>query len=162
VAVGVVSGLVLAAIPNVELVTACCFSAGFLLGPLAGIVTGLLTEMVFAGFHPMGSSMGFLLVSQMLGMAGAGFAGGMVRSLVGANRSWYYRGASIAAAVVVTLFFDLITNLAYPVSVGFRGIELGAYLVAGLPFAAIHLISNVAVFAVIVTPLLPRLERVIT
>lgn len=160
VSVGVVAGLGLAVIPNVELVTACCFSAGFLLGPLAGIVTGLLTELVFAGFHPMGSSMGFLLCGQMLGMGCAGFSGGLVRVLAGRNRSWYYRGLCVAAGAVATIFFDLVTNLAYPLSIGFEGIELGAYLVAGLPFAVIHLVSNVLVFALLVTSLLPRLERV--
>ena len=35
-AIGVVAGLALVAVPNVEGVTAVCFMAGYLLGPLAG------------------------------------------------------------------------------------------------------------------------------
>ena len=83
VAVGIVLGLTLSAIPNVELVTAVCFVAGFLLGPSAGVLVGGLTEALFAGFHPMGSSFGVLLASQVVGMALAGALGGLAAWLVG-------------------------------------------------------------------------------
>jgi hypothetical protein len=33
-------------------------------------------------------------------------------------------------------------------------------LAAGVPFAAIHLLSNLFVFGLVVRPLIPRLERV--
>lgn len=162
VAVGVVAGWLLSAIPNVELVTAVCFSAGFLLGASAGLLTGVLTEALFAGFHPMGSSLGPMLAAQCIGMALVGLAGGMAVRVVGSRRT----GLSYAIPVVGfgllgTLIFDLITNLAFPLAAGFSVSQALLSLMIGLPFAAIHLLANTAVFIVIVRPLLPRLENVL-
>ncbi len=160
VAVGVVSGLALSAVPNVELVTAVCFVAGFLLGPGAGVLVGGLTEALFAGFNPLGSSLGILLVSQVTGMAAAGALGGLA--------AWFTRGrydrvrypaTIVAFGVVTTLIFDLLTNLAYPFTAGFSVSMLLVSLVAAIPFAGIHLVSNALVFLLIVAPLLPRLEK---
>ena len=159
VALGVVSGLALSSIPNVELVTVICFAAGYLLGLTAGLATGALVELLFAGFHPMGSSMGFLLFAQMAGMAGAGLVGAVVRRPAEAAPRGVYLGLLAAAALLCTAWFDLLTNLAYPVSIGFAGIDLRVYFAAALPFAAIHLLSNLAVFLVIAAPLLPRLRK---
>jgi hypothetical protein len=161
VAVGVVSGLALSTIPNVELVTAICFAAGYLLGLPAGLVSGALIECVFAGFHPMGSSMGFLLLAQMLGMASAGAIGAMTRPL-SAETGISYRFLLAGAAVVATMWFDLLTNLAYPVSIGFAGLDLRVYFAAAVPFAAIHLAANVVVFVLLVAPLLPRLRKALS
>lgn len=159
VAVGVVGGLALSTIPNVELVTAICFAAGYLLGAWAGLLTGALVELIFAGFHPMGSSMGFLLLSQMLGMAGAGLTGALSRRICGPATGRCYLLVLVSSALISTVWFDVLTNLAYPASVGFVGMDPRVYAAAALPFAAIHIVSNLAVFLVIVAPLMPRLRK---
>lgn len=160
VAIGIVSGLALSGVPNVELVTAVCFVAGFMLGTSAGLLTGALTELLFAGFHPMGSSAGPLLAAQVIGMALAGVAGAAAWKIVGARRSG--RGFIItvtALGVAVTFVFDLLTNLAFSVVAGFSVSQMMVPLVAAAPFAAVHLLSNALVFILVVVPLLPRLER---
>jgi energy-coupling factor transport system substrate-specific component len=160
VAVGVVAGIALSAVPNVELVTAICFLSGFLLGAGAGLLTGGLTEALFAGFNPMGSSIGLLLPAQVLGMALAGLSGALGARLCGEGR----KGARHAIIIVglgaaVTLVFDLITNLAFCVMAGFSVSQMAIPFIAAVPFAAIHVGSNVLVFALVVAPILPRLER---
>lgn len=156
-AIGVVVGLVLAAVPNVEGVTAICFAAGYLLGPVAGILCGALTEALFAGFHPMGSSIGITLLLQVLGMSITGLLGG----LAGKLGSTAVKNAVIVVAcgVLSTIQFDFLTNLAYIIMAGFSFSQALVVYTAALPFALIHSISNLLIFAIIVVPLLPRLER---
>jgi hypothetical protein len=160
VAIGIVAGLALSAIPNVELVTAVSFTAGFLLGTSAGVLTGGLTEGLFAGFHPMGSSLGLLLVTQIFGMALAGAAGSWACALSGSrSHGKRFRSAVVGLGVLATLVFDILTNLAFPVMAGFSVSGYMVTLIAGAPFAVVHLVSNALVFSFVVTPLLPRLQK---
>jgi energy-coupling factor transport system substrate-specific component len=160
-AIGVVGGWALSAIPNIELVTAVCFSAGFLLGPVAGMLTGVLTETLFAGFHPMGSTFGPVLLAQVLGMAIAGWLGAVTALVIRRNRSgWFYTAVVACASIVTTAVFDLLTNLAFPLSAGFSHAQFLASMLAAVPFAGIHIVSNFFVFLLVVAPLLPRLEKV--
>lgn len=161
VAVGIALGYLLAPVPNVELVTATCFCAGYLLGFGAGVLCSLLIESLFAGFHPMGSSMGLTLVAQCVGMAGAGTLGAICRPLS-------IRSSRVVRVVMITLFgllatiwFDLLTNLAFPVTAGFSFEQTMASFVLAIPFAAIHIVSNTLVFLLVVTPLLPKLVAII-
>ena len=160
VALGLVAGLALSGIPNVELVTAICFIAGFMLGPSAGLLTGGLTEAIFAGFNPMGSSFGLVLAAQVLGMALAGLAGALAAFFLrGRRRGPVYATTIVSLGAIATFIFDFLTNLAFPVMAGFSVSELWIAMVAGVPFALTHLISNVVVFLIIVVPFVPRLER---
>jgi hypothetical protein len=161
-AVGLVAGLALSAIPNVELVTATCFMSGFLLGAAGGAMTGALTETLFAGFHPMGTTLGPVLVAQVVGMTTAGLAGAMAARSVGtARHGWRFRATILLLGVCTTFIFDFLTNLAFPFMAGFSFSQGLAVMAAGIPFAAIHIGSNALVFSLIVSPLLPRLEKVL-
>ncbi|RPH94796.1 hypothetical protein EHM69_06440 [candidate division KSB1 bacterium] len=160
VAVGVVLGFLLSGIPNVELVTAVCFLSGFLFGFRAGLLTGALTEVIFAGFHPMGSSLGLLLAAQIIGMSLAGASGTLAALSVGMNRTGLRYGMTVVAyGLLTTVFFDFLTNLAFPIMAGFSFSQTLITLAAGVPFAAIHLISNAMVFSLIVVPIIPRLHK---
>jgi uncharacterized membrane protein len=160
VAVGIALGLALAAIPNVELVTAVSFMSGFLLGSLAGAVTGGLIEALFGSLNPLGSSLGLVLIAQMAGMALAGLLGGVAAHVSGSSRRGFrYSTGIVLFGTLATLIFDVLTNLAFPVMAGFSLSQTLVTLVAGVPFAAIHLLSNLLVFIAIVRPLIPRLEK---
>ncbi len=161
VAVGIALGYLLAPVPNVELVTATCFCAGYLLGVGAGVLCSLLIESLFAGFHPMGSSMGLMLLSQCLGMTGVSVLGSLCRPL-SIRRSQTMRVALITLfGFLGTLWFDFLTNLAFPVTAGFSFEQTLASFALALPFTAIHLISNTLVFLLVVSPLLPKLISII-
>jgi hypothetical protein len=162
VAVAVAGGLALTAVPNVELVTAICFIAGFLMGYSAGILTGAIAEGIFAGFNPLGSSLGLLLLAQVIGMAVAGLLGAFSAAILKHRRhGWRFYSTLISAGAAVTIFFDFITNLAFPIMAGFSFSQTLLTLAAGVPFALLHLGSNIAVFILFVSPLLPRLEKVL-
>ncbi|MFH1009817.1 MAG: hypothetical protein V1784_01105 [bacterium] len=159
IAVAVVLGYLLAPIPNVELVTATCFAAGVCLGATGGLVVGAMGEFLFAGLHPMGSSIGILLLAQMLGMALAGFVGGKVSSLLTGFQGFASRRILFGLGAILTFLFDLLTNLAYPLQAGFSLSQTTAVLAAGIGFAAIHIASNALVFALVLPPVLARLKK---
>jgi hypothetical protein len=163
VAVGIVLGLALSSVPNVELVTAVCFVAGFLLGPSAGVLVGGLTEALFAGFNPLGSSFGVLLLMQVIGMAAAGALGGLAAWLVGHRYDRVrYPLMVVISGIFATFVFDVLTNLAFPLTAGFSISILVVTFTAAIPLAVIHIVSNAIIFLVIVTPLLPRLKKALT
>ncbi len=162
VAVGVALGYLLAPVPNVELVTATCFCAGYLLGFGAGVLCSVLIEALFAGFHPMGSTFGLTLVAQCIGMAGAGAAGAVCAMITQRGAATWIRAALVTTfGILATLWFDLLTNLAFSVAAGFSFEQTLASLVLSAPFAAIHLVSNTLVFLLVVSPILPKLNSII-
>ncbi len=161
VAVGVALGYLLAPVPNVELVTATCFCAGYLLGLGAGVLCSVLIETLFAGFHPMGSSFGLTLIAQVLGMAGAGAVGALARRVAFAGSSMSRAIVVTVLGVVATIWFDTLSNLAFPVAAGFSFDQALVTLGLAAPFAAIHLVSNALVFLLIVAPLLPKIVKLV-
>jgi len=161
VAVGVALGYLLAPVPNVELVTATCFCAGYLLGPGPGVLCSMLMEALFAGFHPMGSSVGLTLVAQCLGMGGAGLLGALCSLLSRRANKWVRTALITLFGIMATLWFDLLTNLAFPVAAGFTFEQTMASFVLAVPFAAIHVGSNALVFLLIVSPVLPTFVPII-
>ncbi len=63
------------------------------------------------------------------------------------------------AGVIVTVWYDLLTNLAYPISVGFDTSQIAVTLMAGIPFAAIHIGSNCLVFLLLGSTLMDVIDR---
>lgn len=161
VAVGVALGYLLAPVPNVELVTATCFCAGYLLGFGTGVLCSMLIEVLFAGFHPMGSSVGITLVAQTLGMMGAGALGALCSPVSRRTKDAVRVSLVVLFGLASTVWFELLTNLAFPVAAGFSFEQTLASFVLAIPFSGIHIASNIIVFMVVVAPLLPRLTSLI-
>jgi hypothetical protein len=61
--------------------------------------------------------------------------------------------------ILTTLFFDLITNLVYPIAAGFDLKQTAVSLGMAVPFAVTHIVSNAVVFALLVVPILPKLKK---
>ncbi len=143
-------------IPNFEFLTVLLFVGGFVLGPAWGALAAALGEFLYSAMNPYGSGLAvpLVLAAQVAGMALAGVAGGWLGRA--ALRPPILRAALvIAAGVAVTVVFDLLTNLASAVMFG----PIVPTLVAALPFAAIHVATNAALFAAIGVPLVAALER---
>lgn len=159
IAVAVVLGYVLMAIPNVELVTATCFAAGYCLGATAGAIVGAMAEFLYAGFHPMGSSMGLLLLAQMSGMALVGFAGGKMSKFLPNPQRFAARRILLLVGALLTSLFDLLTNLAFPLQAGFSFSQTIAVLAAGAGLSILHIGSNSLIFSIVLPTLLTRLKK---
>jgi len=158
-AAGAAGGYLFMSVPNVEVLTLLMFLAGFALGWGRGLTAAAVAGIIYFGFNPQGMFPP-QLVAQILGLSAAPLLGAFFRRLA---RRWDWRGwttRSIAAVLgmAATVGYDLLTNLAYPLSVGMTVKATFAVLIAGIPFAALHIASNAAIFFFIL-PLLISLVR---
>ncbi|MBI3871462.1 MAG: hypothetical protein HY304_00095 [candidate division Zixibacteria bacterium] len=141
----------LVAIPGLEPLTLVFFALGYAYGPIWGALVGATGEVVYATLNPLGVAVVPVWMAQIIGMAGAGVAGGATRFLADHLAHRDGRLPAILAGVLATLFFDAVTNLAYALSIG----PFWPVLLAGLPFAAVHVASNALLFLTI----FPTLRR---
>jgi hypothetical protein len=134
-----------AILPNVELVTITIFLGGAATGPLVGAAIGVAAELLVSGLNPLGPALPLVVAAQLGGMAVAGLAGGLLgRHLL--RLSAIHRVTLLGAlGLVITLCFDLLTNLALGVHLG----PIRATVVGGLVFSGVHIVANVFVFAVL-------------
>ena len=143
-------------IPNLEVLTLVAFCAGVLLGVRDGILTGAIMELVFSLLNPYGPAAPLITRAQVVGMAASGVAGGVLAAAGFVGLTAALRAAVLTVAgVVVTLFFDLVTNLATGLMFG----QVRLTLLAGIPFSLWHIGWNVALFAGLGTPLVRALSH---
>ena len=143
-------------IPNFEVLTLVVFSSGVLLGETDGMLVGAISELIYTLLNPYGAAHPLVMFSQILGMTVAGGAGGMAARFGLSSRPVVVRAALLGlAAVVLTSFFDLVTNLASGIVTG----QMRLILLGGIPFFLFHVGTNVVLFAVIGTPLVGVFEH---
>lgn len=153
---GVGLGYLLFGIPGLELMTLNAALAGLALGPLLGAAAGGLAMGVFSLAHPLGVPVPVLLAAQVLGMALAGWLGGIAAPGIRRAR---WRVAALLAGVlglVASLVLDLLTNLAAALAFGLPTRET---LALAVPVVALHAASNTAAFALALPALAGRLTR---
>ena len=156
-AIAVGMGFSLMFIPNIELITVIVFLAGVHLGIGWGGIVGLTAMGIYSGLNPMGSGLSFppLFIMQILGMAIAGILGGLVRPLIIEKKINLFLIVGLAiTGFIITLIYDLLTLLAYPMTAGLGFSGILAALFKGLGFTLLHEISNAVVFTVTVPPVL--------
>jgi uncharacterized membrane protein len=144
------TGIYAETIPNFEVLTLVVFCAGILLGARDGALVGALTMLVYSLLNPYGVVHPLVTLSQVLGEAAAGLGGAWFAAARLPERAIPVRATALAlAAVMLTMFYDFITNLATGVLFG----QIRATLIGGIPFALFHTATNAALFALIGTPL---------
>jgi hypothetical protein len=144
------TGVYAETIPNFEVLTLVVFGSGVLLGARDGAMVGALTMLVYSLLNPYGAVHPLVTLAQVSGEVLAGVAGGAFQAAGIARRAAAVRAAFLAlAAVVLTVLYDLLTNLATGVVFG----QMKAMLVGGIPFALWHIGTNVLLFTGIGTPL---------
>lgn len=138
-------------VPNFEVMTLIVFASGVLLGARDGMMVGGLTMLVYSLLNPWGAVHPLVTAAQIAGEVLPGAAGGVAArwglAELPAPRRALFLGAIGAG---VTLWFDLITNLATGVVYG----QPLAVLVGGIPFSLWHIGTNLALFALLGTPLI--------
>jgi hypothetical protein len=153
---GVGLGYALSAVPGVELMSTNAALAGAALGPVGGIVVGIVSQTVYSLASPFGPPVPLMLLAQLVGMALAGLAGAAVGPLVRRRAGLAGTLTAGAAGVVMALVLDILTNLA--VAVQFA-MPLTVVFVGGAAVAALHA-GTVAVSWAVLLPLLAgRLAR---
>lgn len=150
------AGVYVENIPNFEVLTLVVFCAGVLLGARDGALVGAIASLIYSLLNPYGPVHPVVTLSQVTGYAVAGLAGAAFRALGLAARPLAVRATALAlCALLVTAFFDLITNVATGLVYG----QMRTMLLAGIPFALWHIGTNVALFVALGTPLVAVSER---
>ena len=146
-------GFSLMLVPNVELITVIVFLSGLILGAKWGTLVGGTAIFIYSGLNPMGSGLSFppLFFMQIIGMSITGAVGGLVRPIFNQKKIGVISliGLSVLG-FLVTLIYDLLTLVSYPISAGLGMPGIYASLVKGLGFTVLHEISNAIVFVVAV------------
>ena len=156
-ALAIAGGLFLAQLPNIELVTAMIFLGGMTLGVVRGAIVGTVAEFLYSFFNPYGIASPPLMSAQVISMALAGVAGGLMRHWFGARvpPAWLLG----LCGFVITFIFDLLTTLSFTVFTGSGLPGFIAAIVLGLYFYLVHQVSNTLVFALLLPVLLRRLPQ---
>jgi len=144
-------------LPNIKVMDLIVFVAGLNFGVFVGATTGALIWMIYSWLNPYGvlGLPTWLLIS--FGQAMYGVVGG----LLGKTTSWrsgnFPNNFKIELALwgfVLTLFYDLVSNIGFAVT---YGIPLIYVLVTGwlVPpwFGIIHEVSNTILFSLATGPL---------
>ncbi|MBZ0266075.1 ECF transporter S component [bacterium] len=160
-AAAVAFGYLLSAVPNVELLTAIVALSGLLLGPLKGLLVGFFAELIFGGLNPIGAPFPPVWIAQMLGMSLTGLVFGFLGKFFPFRSSVKQIALLSFSGAFMTTLFDILTNIAFPISIGAGVEQWWAYLIAGIPFAGLHILFNTMIFAILVPVAYKRLKRVI-
>jgi hypothetical protein len=158
IALAIALKLPILAIPNVEFLTFVIFSSGFLLGALEGALVGVIAMSIYTTLvTPYGLPPLPIASAQVFSMGLIGLAGGLAHRLgaVGRKRGSASRPLSLvlvigAFGLVLTVVYDLLTNLAVAFVMG----QFLPVMFAAIPFALLHILSNVIIFAVLSPALL--------
>jgi hypothetical protein len=154
-----VVGQALAGVPNVELVTLLVFLAGYLLGPVGGMVVGAAGMAAHSLFNVMGAAAPPVWIAQWVCYALVGLAGALVGpALARVTRRGVAALLAAATGAALVLFYQAAVN-----AVAFftfsSGVSLWVYLWGGIAFAAVQVVWNAAVFLLALMPTLRVLAR---
>lgn len=158
-AAAVVSGYLLMMVPNVELISAVVALAGLLMGVGPGATVGVFALMIYGALNAWGPTNPPLWIAQMLGMGLIGMLAGLIRPAYSTAGRIKPVIITAAAGLAGTLIYDLLTNLSWPLATGIKpGEGWIPFLISGLAFAVIHLVSNTLIFALVVPVAYARLK----
>jgi hypothetical protein len=140
-ALAVAGGFFLAGVPNVEIITLIVFASGWLLGVKRGAAVGVVGMFVFTLANPYGAAVPLLAFAQVACMGLIGACGGVWSQAAG-------DGSAVPVALgllgaLLTLVYDVATNVAIGISFS----QVRPTLIAGLPFAIVHVLANSLIFA---------------
>lgn len=152
-------GYLLISIPNVEAVTLMLFISGYTLGMVNGIMVAVVASTIYFGFNPQGGMYPPLLIAQIIGMSLAPVLGFLLKSLKSNLNRWEIASLLGLSAIICTAFYDLLTNIAYPLSTGMGVKGIIGFIIAGIPFSALHILSNTLIFLFVIPKVTQYLDN---
>jgi hypothetical protein len=143
IALAVALGYLLAAVPNVEAISAVSFFSGYLLGAATGALVGALSILLFSVLNPLGPAFPVVVAAQVLVMGTIGACGHAWRRVIMLAGKAEFFAAAFGA--VLTLAYGVVADYGFAVSMG-RWRDPLPVIAAGLPFSVIHIVSNGLIF----------------
>lgn len=161
-AMAIAVGYSLMLVPNIELITVTIFLSGLTLNPFWGALVGLVSMGIYSGLNPLGSGLSFppLFFAQVISMSLCGMIGGLLKPLLFTKHYNKSRLAFIAfVGFLVTLIYDVLTLISYPIFSGLGVAGIYASLIKGLGFTLLHELSNAFIFMLTVPRVVKLLKK---
>jgi len=143
IAAAIALGYLLAAVPNVEGMSAVTFLAGCLLGAGGGALVGAVSIALFSVLNPLGPALPQVLVAQVGGMSLIGASGHLWRRLSDMVPRPEVLAAGLGA--LLTLIYGVLADYGFAVSMG-RWRDPWPVIIAGIPLSTLHIVSNAVIF----------------
>ena len=160
IALAIALGYALAAVPNIELVTISLALGGYILGGGWGAIAGGLGFGLYSILSPYGVAPPPVLLAQIMGGVIIGFGGYLLKA--GFQRFEKRRiriGLSATIGFIITFSYDLLTNIGSFIIVSSESTFI-PFIIGGLGFAVIHMLSNCLIFGILFVPLTSVIEKV--
>jgi energy-coupling factor transport system substrate-specific component len=158
IALGVTLGFALFHIPNVELITATIFIAGYIMGIKEGLFIGIFIESIYSFFNPLGIAAPPIFLGQILAMGFTGVLGGLMRNRTHFQSSVFYIELGVAG-FLSTMIFAILTTLFYTLSTGLSKDKLLISFITGLGFYITHIITNTLIFIILIPVLIKTINN---
>tara|TARA_B100000214_G_scaffold372020_1_gene349450 strand:- start:418 stop:939 length:522 start_codon:yes stop_codon:yes gene_type:complete len=154
-------GFVFLFIPNVEFISVTVFLSGMTLGIIFGSIIGASSIAVYSILNPIGSGLAFipLLIGQIIGMTVIGIIGGLNKKILMYVPSKLLVPLSGLLGGFCAIWYDGITTISYPISIGYGIKESLVYSIGGLFFTIMHILSNFIIFAIVVPSYINRIAK---
>lgn len=163
VALCVATNYVLVGVPNVKIMDFLVFIGGFCFGAFAGTLIGALTWTVYGVINPYGFVPQVWLAT-MFSESIYGVAGGLLRKSLSVTdfNGRYFRLSVFFGAMgfLLTLIYDVITNIAYALTL-MEKIPIALVILYGVPFTLLHEISNATIFGVGSIPTITAISKIV-
>ena len=159
VALAIALGWAFLYVPNIELVTATFFVAGYFLGPVRGMGVAVLGEFLYSLLNPLGAAPPPLMAAQIISMGLVALWGAYSRPLVKHFHSLLKMVFFGFSGLILTFLFDLLTTFSFLVFAGLTKKTFLASVIYGLGFYLLHIISNFVIFTIVVPFLIQFLEK---
>ncbi len=153
-ALALIGNYALVLVPNVELGSTVLFVTAYIFGLLMGAWCTLLMSFIFAMFNPWGGFIPQIWVTQLIGWLFIVTVASLLGRIARNKNEDYDARSLLVIGFLLTVFFDLITNLGYALAFS---IPYFLTLITGAPFMAVHAGSNAILFSQVV----PRITNVI-
>jgi len=146
IALAVTLGYVLAAVPNVELVTLALAFGGYFLGAGWGAVVGALGFGLYSTLSPYGVAPPPVFVAQLIGGALIGIGGSVLQKFFRRNIKLGIKIVlATATGLILTFLYDILTNLGSYVAISSKTTLL-PFMVGGIGFSIMHILTNRRIF----------------
>ncbi len=155
-------GYTFAVFPNLELMTATIFLGGYILGRFCGLIVGLLSAFLWSSLNPWGSGLAYppILFAQIVGFSVVGFSGGLIRLFVNPSKITLKSALIFAlSGFILTIFYDVTTNLCSILFSGFDLRMMRNVLLAGIPLSFFHIAMNVLIFFAVLPAIIKSLNK---
>ncbi|HDQ45350.1 MAG TPA: ECF transporter S component [bacterium] len=151
-------GHLLAAVPNIELLTTGVFISGYWTGMVSGIAVGGIAIGLYSMLNPYGMAPPPLFVAQILSYTIVGGVAGVLGRRI-RRIGWKAALLFAACGLCFTVLYALLTTLAYVLTAGNHRVLFWGSLIQGLGFYVTHMITNTVFFFLLVPFILNRLDR---